>query len=98
MASQPETDEDFYHRADAHIKLSNEHLANETRGKVSASMLYSVARFNAWLTACGFATAEDMKAKRDETIEYFANEYREMLAANLDDYITNFDDYMAPEN
>ena len=97
MTNQPETDEDFYHRADAHIRLSNEQLANGTRGKVSASMLYSVARFNAWLTACGFATAEDMKAKRDETIEYFANEYRQMLAANLDDYIANFDHYMAPK-
>ena len=87
-------DEKFYERADAHIHLSNEQLADFGGGKVSASMLYSVARFNAWLSACGFNSAKEMAAAKDETIAYFATEYRKMLEENLNDYISNFDKYI----
>ena len=90
-----EVDDGFYKRADAHINLSNDQLKDIGRGKVSASMMYSVARFNAWVTACGFKKGEEMREARDQTIEYFAAEYRKMLAENLDDYIQNFDRYMA---
>jgi len=89
-----EIDDKFYDRADAHIHLSNEQLADISRGKVSASMMYSVARFNAWTSASGFNTSEEMSAAKNETMEYFVNEYRKMLDENLSDYITNFDNYM----
>ncbi len=35
-----------------------------------------------------------MKDLKEETIEYFVQEYRKMLPENLDDYIKNFEDYM----
>ena len=35
-----------------------------------------------------------MAAKREETLEYFVTGYRQMLEANLDEYIQNFDSYM----
>ena len=89
-----DVDDNFYERADAHINLSNDQLDDIDRGKVSASMMYAVARFNAWLTACGFSTSDEMAAEREETIRYFTTEYRKMLEENLDDYITNFDRYM----
>ncbi len=88
----------FYERADAHIHLSNEQLADIGRGEVSASMMYSVARFNAWVSASGFNTSEEMAAAKDEAIEYFVNEYRKMLDENLSDYISNFDNYMVTNN
>lgn len=91
------TDDDFYPRADAHIHLSNDQISDTaTRGKVSASMMYATARFNAWITACGWNSGEAMGAAREETIDYFLTEYRKMLEENLDDYITHFDDYMRP--
>ena len=93
-----ETDENFYKRADDHINLSNEQLKNESRGKVSASMMYSVARFNAWVSACGWNNGEEMRTAKEETLEYFVDEYRKMLNENLDEYIKNFDSYMKPEN
>jgi hypothetical protein len=93
-----EVDEKFYERADAHIHLSNEQLVDISRGKVSASMMYSVARFNAWVSATGFTKSEEMAAAKDETIEYFVNEYRKMLDENLSDYITNFENYMVVSN
>ncbi len=90
----PETDEHFYDRADAHIRLSNEQTLEISAGKVSASMLFASARFAAWLTARGHNSGAEMKTQRAENIEYFVGEYRKMLEANMDDYIEAFDDYM----
>lgn len=87
-------DDEFFNRADAHIHLSNEQLKDSSRGKASASMMYATARFNTWVGACGFDDGEQMKATRDEMIEYFVTEYRMMLEENVDDYIGNFENYM----
>lgn len=56
--------------------------------------MYSVARFNAWISACGWNNEEEMKSAKKETIDYFVDEQRKMLEENLDDYINNFRDYM----
>ena len=55
-----EIDNKFYERADEHINLSNEQLKLESSGKVSASMMYSVSRFNSWVSACGWENGDDM--------------------------------------
>ena len=89
-----ETDEMFYPRADAHIDLANEQVAEVSRGKVSASFMYAVARFNSWVTACRADSAEDLRAGKEASIEYFVSQYRAMLSENLDDYIEHFDKYM----
>ncbi len=90
-------DDNFFERADEHINLSNDQLQSETKGKVSASMMYGTARFNAWVRATGWKNGEEMKIAKDTTIDYFVTEYRKMLSENLDDYIDNFDKYMQPE-
>lgn len=87
-------DDKFFDRADAHIQLSNDQLKDVSSGKASASMMYATARFNAWVSACGFQNSNQMKAARDETIEYFVTGYQKMLEENLDDYIDNFERYM----
>ena len=92
-----EVDDKFFERADEHIHLSNDQLSKASMGKVSASMLYSVARFNAWVTACGWHNGKEMEAAKQETIEYFVEEYKKMLRENLEDYIVNFDSYMHKE-
>jgi hypothetical protein len=89
-------DKDFYNRADAIIDLANDQLADTSRGKVSASCMYATARFNAWVSACGHASAEDMAAAKEEMVEYFTKQYRAMLEENMDDYIGKFGDYMQP--
>lgn len=88
-------DNKFYERADAHIHVSNDQISEDvTKGKVSASMMYATARFNSWVSACGWHSAEEMAATKEETIEYFVTEYRKMLDENMDDYINNFQSYM----
>lgn len=90
-----ETDPEFYDRADAHIHLSNDQISGEvSRGKVSASMLFATSRFNAWVSATGFKSAETMKAGREEALGFFTAQYRLMLEENFDDYAANFEKYM----
>jgi hypothetical protein len=95
MVSQ--TDDQYYERADAHIDLANAQLADVSRGKVSSSFMYAVARFNAWVTACKADSADDLRAGKEESIEYFVGQYRAMLNENLDDYIEHFEKYMRPK-
>ena len=89
-----EVDAEFYNRADAHIGLSNEQAKTVGRGMVSASMMFSVARYNAFVSAHGFDSGAAMKAARDEVVDYFLTEYRAMLEENVDDYVDNFERYM----
>ena len=91
-------DDHFYERADAHINLSNEQLKKTTRGKVSSSMMYGVARFNAWVAACGWKSAAEMQEAKAQTLAYFVDDYRKMLDENLQDYIDNFDSYMQTDS
>ncbi len=93
-----DADDAFFERADAHIHLSNDQMEGTTRGKVSASMLYGASRFNAWVSACGFESGEQMLEARAETIKYFVTAYEKMLTENLDDYIQNFEKYMKPSH
>jgi hypothetical protein len=89
-----ELDPHFFDRADAHINLSNDQMQEQTPGKVSASMMYATARFNAWWAACGFRQAEEFAASRQEQIDYYVEQYRSMLEANLTDYTDNFNSYI----
>jgi hypothetical protein len=91
------SDEGFFKRADAHIDVANAQLEDTSRGKVSASMMYATARFNAWVTACTADSDDEMRGHREETIEYFVAQYRRMLEENLDDYIANFAKFMRSE-
>lgn len=96
MAQQ--LDDDFYGRAGAFINLANDHCSKIERGKASASFMYAVARFNAWVSATGFSSGPEMSAERDKIVEYFVEQYKAMLEENLGDYISNFDRYMKRTN
>lgn len=84
----------FFNQADAHIHLSNEQIEQISRGKVSTSMMYTTARFNSWVSVCGWKSSEEMQAVRDEPVEYCTVQFCKMLEENLDDYIANFENYM----
>jgi hypothetical protein len=61
-------------------------------------MMYATARFNAWVSACGFDSGAEMAEAQAETLEYFVTEYRKMLEENLADYAKNFESYMAAKS
>lgn len=89
-----ETDQDFYNRADAIIELANTHIADSSRGKASASLMYANSRFSAWVSACGCRDAAELAAAKQQAVDYFVEEFRLMMEENLTDYIENFDLYM----
>ena len=90
-----ETDEEFYDRAQEHLRVASEQMSEVPRGEVSASLMYACARFNVWVSAADRRSPEDLKADYGKTIEYFVGQYRRMLVKNLDDYVENFHDYKA---
>jgi class 3 adenylate cyclase len=91
-----ETDKEFFQRADEYIDVANQQATQVNRGKVSASMMFATARFNAWVSASGTESSEDLASVKAEALEDFISEYRKMLEENLDEYIEHFDKYMGP--
>ena len=87
-------DKDFFKRTDAFIKVANELTQEYEVGKVSASMLYAAARFNAFIVASSAKDKAEADRNKVEAIEYFTNQYRNMLLANMDDYIEKYDEYL----
>ncbi|WP_108061128.1 DUF3144 domain-containing protein [Poseidonibacter lekithochrous] len=87
-----ENQEEFLKRADAHIFLANEQINEEvTSGEVSASFMYGMTRFNAWIAACEFESAEDMSTEKEKVIEYFSSQYKNMLEEHINNHIEHFD-------
>ena len=89
-----DVDKEFFERADAYIDVANQQATQVNRGKVSASMMFATARFNAWVSASGTESSEDLAAVKQEALDYFLAEYRKMLEENLDEYIEHYDKYM----
>ncbi len=88
-------DEKFFERADAHIALANGHINAQLHpGLASNSLMYAASRFNAWVTAAGFKSGEDMKKERKEVIDFFTEQYKLMLEENFDNYAENYDHFM----
>jgi hypothetical protein len=88
----------FWERANALINLANDQCATAHPNEVSASSLYAAARFNAFIVAKTVGSAENMLLERDRALEYFTDQFRQMMAANLDDFAGNFEKYMRPES
>lgn len=92
--SEEGIDAQFWERADAVIKLANQQGTVIENSKVSASLLYAAARFNAFNTAASYSDGATLKQDKEEALDYFTKEYRKMLSENLDDYIDNFAAYI----
>ena len=60
--------------------------------------MYATTRFNAWVSATGFTSQADMRARKAETLDYFVAQHRAILGdevvERLDDYAENFEQYM----
>jgi hypothetical protein len=37
-----------------------------------------------------------MKPEKERALDYFTEQFRQMMAENLDDFIANFDKYLEP--
>ncbi len=76
MSENTEKDKEFYVMADAFIAVANGHSGKVDQGKVSATFLYAAARFNTFLVASASGSAKEFSSRREEAIEYFVAEYK----------------------
>ena len=85
----------FYQRADAIIGVANSQLGEQAHsGQVGASLLYAAARYNASVASIGFIKGDDFAKEKDDIVEFYVKQYRQMLSDNLTDYAQNFDKYI----
>ena len=85
----------FYQRADAIIGVANSQLGSEAHsGQVGASLLYAAARYSASVASIGFVKGDDFEKEKDDIVEFYTKQYRQMLSDNLTDYAQNFDKYV----
>ncbi len=91
--TEEETDKEFWKRADKFIDTANKLSVDTAIGPVSSSLLYAAARFNAFIVYSNAENAEQMKQDKDAAVEYFSDQYKNMLEENLDDHIQNFEQY-----
>ncbi|MCH1929764.1 DUF3144 domain-containing protein [Shewanella sp. A25] len=77
----------IFELADQFIALANQlSQQEEDVGKVGTALRFAAARFNAFEAAIKSA---DLVAEKQEALNWFSAEYREMLNENLDDHIAN---------
>lgn len=85
----------FYQRADAIIGVANSQLGPDAHsGQVGASLLYAAARYSASVASIGFVKGNDFAKEKDDIVEFYTKQYRQMLSDNLTDYAQNFDKYI----
>ncbi len=95
MSNQPPGPE-FWNRVSALINLSNDQCDTAVSNEVAASTMYASARFSAFIVAQSTGNADNMRAEKEHALDYFTDQFRKMLAENIDDFAQNFDKYMAP--
>ena len=93
MSENSPTTKTFQQRADEFIAVANQQVAESAVDDVNTSILYSAARFNAFSVSRSVESAEKLQAEKQQAIEYFTQRYAEMLAQNIDEYISRFEDY-----
>lgn len=87
---------DFWQRVNTVVNVSNDQCDTTAPTEVGASTMFASARFNAFLLAKSTGTAANLTTEKERALDYFTAQYREMLGANLDDFIANFEQYMKP--
>jgi len=84
-------EKEFLKRVDEYIAVANEQIAEGTSlGEVSSTFMYGTARFNAWVAANEFESAEDMKQEKGEIVDYFVQKYKEVLEEHIKNHIEEF--------
>lgn len=84
-------DKEFYELADAHIALANTRMGEVKLAKVSAALLFSAARFNAFAISASAENKAQMLLEKEAAIAYFMQEYEKNLRENLDEHLARYD-------
>jgi len=86
-------DDEFWSMTDEFINLANEKCDTHRNGKVSTTLLFAAARFNAFMFASMARDLDDFKKEKDMATQYFTSQYEKAFLENLNDYEKNFGTY-----
>ena len=75
---------DFYEIADKYINLANDMAKSEGPVHIGTALRYAAARYNTFEASLN---TNDLAKEKDKMIDLLVNDFREMLNANMDDYI-----------
>ena len=92
--SKEDRDQEFWDMTDEFIKIANTQCDKHNNGKVSTSILFSAARFNAFMFASTTKDIDELVKDKEMAIEYFTSQYKKVLEENLNDYEKNYKDYI----
>src|SRR5438094_9943124 len=88
---------EFWNRVNVLVNLANDQCDSADPSEVGASAMYASTRFNAFLVARATGSPENMKLEKERALDYFTDQFRKMMAENLDDFIENHAKYMAAD-
>lgn len=75
---------EFFEIADKYINLANDIAKSEGTANTGTALRYAAARYNTFEASL---STSDLAGERDKLIDLLCNDFREMLKANMDDYI-----------
>ena len=91
-------DQQFLELADSFIALANSHCDTVSPSRVSATLLFAAARFNAFVIASTVDSKDELTTDSEPALKYFLSQYEKMLGENLADYVENFDQYLGKKS
>lgn len=84
----------FFDRADQIITLANSQLSPTSHaGQVTASLTFAAARFAVSSASVGFFKSDDFAKEKSQIIQFYSEQYKQMLSDNIDNYVENFDEF-----
>lgn len=89
METNEDVPQEFYDVVDQFINLANSLGKNWPRSRISATLLYAAARYNAfnWLFR-----EVDQEQTEEEAIEFYSDQYEGMLRDNISDLRRSYSD------
>ncbi|WP_455217286.1 DUF3144 domain-containing protein [Kaarinaea lacus] len=75
---------EFFEIADKYINLANDIAKSEGTANTGTALRYAAARYNTFEASL---STQDLAGEKDKLIDMLCDDFREMLKANMDDYI-----------
>jgi len=90
--------QEFWYRVDDVIAMANDQASGSNIGEVSTSLLYAVARFNAFNAANTSSNSADMQTQKQESLKYFSELYGKLFENNFDEHVQNFEAHRSQQS
>jgi len=85
-----ETSKLFKQCADSYIDIGNQFLEKHDPNLVGSSFIYGAARFSSFIVASSSKDLDQYKANKENAVEHFVGQFKQMLEENLTSYESAF--------